>query len=367
MRHISEDASDFLTKLVPFVDRDGARNLTEISKQLSIPYTTLRTRMVNLNERGIVVAAVPDVEKIGLERVRASFYLTAGEKDLKPIFGGLHQSAGLRSYARSMIDQEIDCEFAIPKGTFEELSALLSKLEEMRLIQGFRTRRLIWKEILMLKTQFFDYSKGEWDVDFSRLTGDPSVRIPVMSEPVRFDYSDLVMIKDLEMDSWLKTVELAKKANLEVGDAIYHLNKHVLGKKLIKTFRLRWNGRKEAWLKHSIIGATFVFKEIPEENARHAISVLTSSPFTWSHMRMEDGTYLAEALFPISQFQEAIQFISNQLRTVNLQPRFYMKDWSCVSTFTIPYMLYNRERHAWDFGAERALQYTLQMINTYSK
>ncbi len=364
MRHISENASDFLTKLLPFVENDGARNLTEVSRHLSIPYTTLRTRMMNLKERGISVLAVPDLEKLGLERIRASFYFICAESELKPIFSALHKNAGLRSYARSLIDQEIDCEFAIPKGSSSELDNLFSKLEELRLVQKFRMRHLLWKEILMLKTESFDYSKGEWDVDFTRITGDPSFNIPIMSEPSRFDYNDLILIKNLELDSWLKTVELARKMKLEVGDAIYHLNKHVFGGRLIKTFRLRWNGRKDAWLKHSILGVTFVFDEISDEDTRHAISVLTSNPFTWSHLRMEDGTYLSEAMIPISQFLEDIQFLSKQLRKAHLQPRFFMKDWSCASTYTIPYMLYNAEKHSWELNAEKALESTMQMVNT---
>jgi hypothetical protein len=364
LRHISENASDFLTKLVPFVENDGARNLTEVSRHLSIPYTTLRTRMMNLKGRGISVVAVPDVEKLGLERIRASFFLACLDTEVKPIFRALHQKAGLRSYARSLIDQEIDCEFAIPKGRLSELGKLFSKLEELKLVQKFRIHRPLWKEVLMLKTESFDYSKGEWDVDFSRITGDPSVRIPIMSAPTRFDYNDLILIKNLELDSWLKTVELARKTKLGVGDAIYHLNRHVFGKKLIKHFRLCWDGRKDAWLKHSILGVTLVFDEISDEDAREAISVLTSNPFTWSHMRMEDGTYLSEAMIPISQFLEDIQFLSKQLRKVHLQPKFYMKDWSSVSTYTIPYMLYNRVNRAWKFNAEKALESTMQMVNS---
>jgi DNA-binding Lrp family transcriptional regulator len=366
MRTISEDASDFLTRLVPFVESDGARNLNQISRDLPIPYQTLRKRMMNLKERGIVVASVPDVEKIGLERIRASFYLTSPEKEVKALFGGLHQSAGLRSYARAMISQKFDCEFAIPRRTLDQLSTLLGSLEEMKLIRGVKLQRLVWKEILMLKTQFFDYAKGEWDVDFTRLSGDPSVEIPAMSEPVRFDYPDLLMIRDLEVDSWIKTVEMARKAGLSFGDAVYHLNNHVLARKLIKSFRLRWNGRKEAWLKHSIMGTLFEFKEMTDEKARHAMSIMTSNPFTWSHMRTENGNYLVEALFPVSVFQDAIQYVSSQLRSVGLRPRLYIKDWSCVSTFTIPYTLYNKERAAWDFNSEHALEYTLQMIKTYS-
>ncbi|MHB8567745.1 MAG: hypothetical protein ACYC9U_11690 [Nitrososphaerales archaeon] len=365
MRPASDDTSQFLTTLIPYVESDGARNLNRISRDLSIPYQTLRARMMRLKDEGMAIVAVPDIEKLGLERIRVSFKLSPSMKDVTPFFGALHQSSGLRSYARSMINRIFDCEFSIPRGTIGELEKLLQKLEGMKSIQKAELRKLLWKDVLMVKTQFYDYSKNEWDVDFSTLSGDPSILIPSISTTERFDFTDLLMIKELELDTWIKTVDLAKKCSVADRDAAYHLNKHIFGRKLINSFRFRWVGTKESWLKHSIIPATYVFKEISDESARHAMSVLTSVPFTWSHMRAEDGTYMAEVMFPVSQFSETVQHISNQLGYLDLTPEVYMKDWSCLSTFTIPYMLYDKDNCAWDFEAERAMEYVLQMIKTY--
>ncbi|MHB8566050.1 MAG: hypothetical protein ACYC7D_15255 [Nitrososphaerales archaeon] len=368
MRALQDDPSEFLSRLLPYVDSDGARNLYAISRELSIPYQTLRHRMMRLKEQGITITPITDTEKLGLERVRVSFKLQPSAKDVRALFGGLHQSAGLRSYSRSMNNHLFDCEFTIPRGSVEELRRLLRKLEEMKLIQNVESMKLVWKDILMLKTRFYDYSRNEWDVDFSTLTGDPaSINVPETSDnaPAPFDYTDLLMIKELQMDAWIKTVEIAKKIGMHSPDAAYHLNRHVFGRKLIKSFRLRWNGTKEAWLKHSIIVATYIFKEISDESTRHAMSVITSTPFTWSHMAGEDGTYMAEVAFPVSKFSENVQYISNQLRILDLTPEILLKDWSCSSTYTIPYMLYDKERSAWNFDADNAIEYALHMIKTY--
>jgi hypothetical protein len=368
LRTISEDASDFLARLIPFVESDGARNLNQISRDMPIPYMTLRKRILKLREKGFAVDTIPDVDKLGLERIRASFELSSSfEKDIRALFGGLHQSAGLRSYFRHLVKNNFDCEFSIPQGTRVELEELLRKLEDMGIISDWRLRKILWKDFLMLKAQFYDFSRGEWDVDFSTLVGDPStVQIPTKNSQEHFDYPDLLMLKDLELDTWMKTVDLAKRAKLGLPDAAYHLNRHVFGKKLIKCFRFRWIGTKDAWLKHSIVSSTFVFNGISDENTRHAMSILTSLPFTWSHLRTEDGTYMAEVMIPTPKFSETMQFISTQLRSLELKPDFLMKDWSCSSTFTIPYLLYNRENSSWQFDSEYALRYTLQMIKTFS-
>jgi DNA-binding Lrp family transcriptional regulator len=361
------DAADFPTKIVPYVELDGARNMNRISRELSIPYQTLRSRLMNLKEDGIVVQPIADYDRLGLERSRVFFKLSPSLKETKAFFGGLHQSAGLKLYARSMDCHTFDCEFALPQGSIRELERLLAKLEETGLVRSVEVRKMLWKDYLMLKTEFYDYSKRQWDVDFSRLAGNPSkVELPKRSETVQFDYNDLFVIKELEMDCWAKLVDIAKKANVAVGDMAYHFNRHVFEKKLIKYFRLKWNGTKEAWLKHSIVFNTYIFKGISDEHARHAMSILTSTPFSWAHMRMEDGTYMAEVVLPLSQYPEGRQYISTQLRALDLAPEVLEKDWSCLSTYTIPYMLYSREREAWQFNADDAIEYTLQMIKTYS-
>lgn len=365
MRPSRDNTAEFLQKLTPYVDSDGGRNLNRISHSLSIPYQTLRFRMMHLKDEGIGVLPVVDTAKLGLEKVRVSFKLSPSMKE-KPFFGGLHQSAGLRYYCRGMLTGVLDTEFNIPGRSLGELRSLLQKLEELKIIQSVKVRRLIWKDILMLKTEFFDYSKAEWDVDFSSLAGDPSVKIPPISSPVHFDYTDLLIIKELELDPWVKIVDLAKKMNSLDREVAYHLNKHVFGNSLISSFRFRWVGTKDAWSKHSIIGTTFFFNEISNEKARHAMSVLTSTPFTWSHMRGEDGTYIVEALYPISQFSETTQYISSKLRALDLYPEVAIPDWSCVSSYTIPYMLYNADSAKWELEAERALEYVLQMVKTYS-
>ena len=341
--------------------------MNEMSRELDIPYQTLRWRMLNLKELGLSVLPIVDVEKLGLEKVRVFFELTADTDNVKPLFGGLHQSAGLRSYARSMYNQIFDCEFAIPRESFGELSKLLDKLTELKIVRDAKAYRLHWRDVLMLKTEFYDYNRNEWDIDFSKLTSDPSIQMPERNAPVDFDYTDLLMIKDLELDPWIKTVDLASKHDLNVVTASYHINNHVFEKKLIKSFRLRWIGSKEAWLKHSIIYKTFVFNGISPETSRHAMSVFTSLPFTWAHMLADDSSYIAEVTLPVSQYSEATQYISSKLRKIGLTPSEVLeKDWSCLSTYTIPYMMYNKDSFSWDLNSERALQYILQMIESYS-
>ncbi len=370
MKPPSDDLSKFLLAIVPFVELDGARNLNEISRKQSIPYQTLRTRMNLLADDGFSVAVAPDFDKLGLERVKVFLELSPfTAKNPMAFFSILDYCAGLRSCAKSMYLGSFDCEFTIPTGTLVELKKFLQRLEQLEILRILELDKILWREVLMLQAQFYDYSKKQWDVDFSRLSersNSEKSLLPTEKESTRFDHYDLYMLKELEKQPWIKTVELARQLNVDPSHAAYHLNEHVFGKKLIKNFRLRWEGSKEArYLKHSIIHQSYFFKKISWEDAQSAMSVFTSLPFTWSQLMTEDGTYSAEVTFPLANYAEATQYLSKELLARNLKPSLILqKDWSCLATFTIPYKLFDRENSRWAFNAERALEYTLPMIKS---
>ncbi len=350
--------------MAPYVAEDGARNLNRVSRELGIPYQTLRFRMMRLKKQGIGILPLISAESLGLERIRASLSLSKDVRDPQTFFGGLHQTAGLHYFARSMIAQDFDCEFMIPASSKPELARLLDALEEMGLVKEVTLRRLDWKEILMMKTEFYDYEQEQWDVDFSSLSSDPSIKIPSRNPSDNYDHTDLLIIKSLQADPWVKVVDLAKEFKMTEGDVSYHMNRHVFGRQQVPGFRMRWLGTADAWSKHSILAITAVFKELSEESCRRAMAIITSNPFAWNHMRAEDGTYISELLVPTPQIPETFQHLSDNFRSMELKPQLLHADWACSGTATIPYLMHDNQL-GWTFNAEHSLAYMLQMLQTY--
>jgi hypothetical protein len=93
-------------------------------------------------------------------------------KDAQAFFAALDGSAGIRSLLEVIV------------------------LQKMKLIKNIEASKLRWRDVLTLKTQFYDYSKKEWDVDFSKLRSDPSRLISQKTSDIesRFDFSDLLII-----------------------------------------------------------------------------------------------------------------------------------------------------------------------------
>ena len=366
MRTPSDDVKLFLSKMTPYISADGARNLNKVSRELDIPYQTLRFRMLRLAKQGIGILPLVSAESLGLERIRASMRISKDVKDPQSFFTGLHQTAGLHYFARTMFEQDFDSEFMIPAGTRLELTRLLNGLQEMGVVKDFVLRRLDWKEILMMKTELYDYEQEQWDVDYSSIASDPSMKLPSPNPSDRFDHVDLLIVKSLQLDPWVKVVDLAKKFNMTEGDVSYHVNRHVFGRRQVPGFRLRWVGTKEAWSKHSILGITTVFKDLTEESFRRAMAIVTSNPFAWNHMRAEDGTYISELLVPTPQIPETFQHLSDGLRSMDLKPQIMNVDWACSNSFTIPYMMHD-EQLGWTFNAEKSLASVLQTLQSFQK
>jgi DNA-binding Lrp family transcriptional regulator len=366
LRPARDDVRRFLTRLAPYVESEGARNLNRISRELTIPYPTLRFRMMRLKDQGISIVPAIEAQKLGLERIRVQFSISNEVTNYKAFFGGLYQAAGLHYYARTLLSQVFDSEFMVPSALTDELRKLLKALEEMKIIYNSKMRKLLWKEVIMMKTQFYDYENGEWDVDFPRLVGNPSMFSYAAAQVEKIDHHDLSIVKALQIDPWANLNEIAKELGITDSDVAYHLGRHVFGRKLVSGFRLKWIGTRNAWAKHSIGMFTLVFPECSNEDSRHAMSVITSIPFAWNHMRAEDGTYLAELLVPTSQIPDTMHYLSENLRSVGISPEAMYVDWTCVSNYTIPYQMHDKER-GWVMNAERSLGHVLQMIEAYKE
>ncbi len=373
MRIPADDVTEFLSRLSPFVDKDGARNLNKISEELGIPYQTLRFRMGRLKEQGISITPVIEPTRFGLSRFRVGFEVSPDLTNYSSFFGGLHQSAGLHFYARSLSTHAFDSEFMIPPEREGELSKLLRALEEMGFIENVRMRRLLWKEILGMKTKYYDYVNHMWDIDFSRLIADPSdyraspgVESAASLEHNKYDHIDLQIVKSLQIDPWTKSVDISKKLNLTDSDISYHMRNHVFGSKMISGFKFMWIGSSDSWAKHSVIPIMYFFDSLSEESARHAMSIFTACPFTWNHMVTNEGEYIAELIIPVSQMSETIRYLANGLRPLKLRPsEMSYPDWFCSLNYTIPYLMH-RADSGWQFEAERSLGYVIQMIREHA-
>ncbi len=259
----------------------------------------------------------------------------------------------------------------VPKGKEGELYKLLNSLQELSFLDNVVMRPIQWKEVLMMKTEYYDYSNGEWDVDFSRLrastsSGDYSASAEEQGTSEKnFDHVDVMIIKSLQLDSQAKSVELSKKLNVTDSDVSYHMNKHVIARKLIPSFRLKWTGSKDAWLKHTIIMMTYKFTNLSDDLLRHAISIMTSVPFTFNHLRTRDGAYFVELSVPIGYLAETMKYLSDNLRQMKLKPdEIIYPDWSATMNYTIPYHMHE-EKTGWHFDAETSLGLILQMVKSY--
>lgn len=369
-----DDFQQFLNRMVRYIEEDGARNVRKIAMDLDIPYQTAWFRLNRLNEKGLSIVPVVDVAKLGLSRFRVTLRLSDVIQDVYSFMKALHYAAGLHYFARSLVDHGFDCEFMVPGDKKSELEHLIRSLSEMRLVHEISLHEIKWKEMFMMKTEYYDYLNGEWTVDFSHLRTNVNPSHNIESDTSfsstdrrEVDHLDLMIIRALQMNPQVKSADIAATLHRTDSDIAYHLNKHIIGTKLVPSFRLKWTGTKDAWAKHSVVMMTYVFRKISDESLRHAMAIFSSVPFTWNHLRTLDDGYHSELLIPIGYLSETMKYLSDNLRKLRITPdRIFYPDWSCYMNYTIPYFMHDAES-GWNFASEKNLAQMLQVVKPFSK
>jgi DNA-binding Lrp family transcriptional regulator len=350
----SKDTKEsFLSKIKPFVERDGARNVAEIARGLRIPYQTVLFRIKKLYERGITIHGSVDLNKLKLGRIFVSFRLSPDlEKSKEDFFSSLNESSYLTYVARYQVERRFITEFSVPFGHFPQFKRLLRDLEGTGLIYDVQVDELAWRQPLMMRAEYYDNEHGEWDVDWSGLLDVPFHQFPSVSEPESFDKLDLLIIKELQLDVRQPLKSIARKIRAEALEVFRHYHNHVLGKKLIQAFLLRWIGTEQSWSKHGIILVNLSFLNA---DARKVAPIVLKIPFVTSHSLSVDGKlYMCQLAVPINQLTDTLRYLTDSnLPIENNEHVFHFIDWNFARSYVIPYPCYTEE--GWSFDATEAM------------
>jgi DNA-binding Lrp family transcriptional regulator len=351
--------NSFLTRLLPFIERNGGRNVAEVARGLGIPYQTALFRIKKLYERGITIHGSVDPNKLKLGRMLVSFRLsTKLENTKKEFFSSLNEVSYLTYVGRYQVEPRFVTEFSVPFDHYVEFRRMLSQLEEMGLIEDVQLFELSWRQNITMRAEYYDYENNEWDVDWSSLRDVPFHQFPSPSEPTEFDKVDLLILKELQLDVRQSLKSIARKANVSHMDLFRHYRNHVLGRNLVQTFVLRWVGTKQAWSKHGIILANLCFLNT---DARKVAPVVLRLPFLTSHALSVDGRlYICDLAIPINQLSSTLRYLTDANLPITDDHVLHFLDWNFAMGYVLPYHTYTDE--GWSFDATSAIGRIVQAL-----
>lgn len=335
----------------------GPRNVSRVSRELQIPAETLRKRIKRIYLKtflrfhvnvchsnlglvtGIVFAeAIPGYENALLDALKINDFWTF----LCRGYGMFEGCFGI---------------FPIPKerrGQFEKFINEIRGLGLTRRIQVFWTS--FFHPTLSL-CKWFDKTTKSWIFDWKRWVQEVKSAnvnslhfLETSDVSIKADETDVLLIKELEKDATISLKKLAEKIGISAQLASYHFHKHVLGRKLLESFRITifYFGENSEF-------SYFLFKFTESEKLANFASTLLDKPFvkTLGKIMGENKLY-ACLYFPKTEFRQFLEVLSQLIMDGFLESyQYIIQDLNNSAREIIPFQcfkegkwMYNHERYA---------------------
>jgi DNA-binding Lrp family transcriptional regulator len=210
-----------------------------------------------------------------------------------------------------------------------------------------------------MRAKFYDFDTGRWDFDWSD-PGKPEVWEYKPSARSRFDYTDLLIVKELRIDATKPIKEMAERFGISYKKLAWHYNTHVKQRRLIRGYTLNWMGtrydfrlEKALHRKHRYFRVDLLAENLSETERMELMSKTNALPFLWAEMGGQ--SYWAQFAFPIDNIVEAYQYMTDTVEPIKDKARLIVMDQTNALSFTISYKLFDEQRKMWTFDQGQIL------------
>jgi hypothetical protein len=356
----TEQANASTAQLAELITQIGPE-IPEIARRLGQFKESVRYRYnEKILGRGIAVQAAIDHEKLGLKRVVFIVEFAAEyERYAQSILIAMGDLCYVAGFERTMPEGSYMVNASVPEEFVGQYSDFLRALEEKGLFRCVKILAFDWFRTVPMRAKFYDFDTGRWDFDWSN-PGKPGVWNYKPSERSRFDYTDLLIVKELRIDATKPIKEMGEKFGIGYKKLAWHYNTHVKPRLLVRGYALNWMGtrydfklEKALHRKHKYFRVDLVAEDLSETERMELMSKTNALPFLWTEMG--GRSYWAQFAFPVDNIVEAYQYLTNAIEPIKDRARMIVMDQTNALSFTISYRLYDERRRAWTFDQEQLL------------
>jgi hypothetical protein len=343
-----------LVKLLAEVGPD----VPEISRRLGQFKESVRYRYKEkILNKGFSVQANVDHEKLGLRRVIVVLdFADQYKKFSQSILASMNELCYLVSFAKTMPGGYYIANFSAPREFVGELKLFLGALKEKGMFSRLDVVDFDWIRFVPMKSEFYDFDTGRWDFDWKAQTASDFNSAQYMpSSPVKFDFVDLLLIKELQMDANKSLKEISDKIRVNYKKLAWHYATHVMARRLLSGYRVNWMGtrydyavEKALHRQHKYFAIAMMVRGVTEYEAMSLRQAVDRLPFLWSEAAGEN--YFCEFSFPVDFVVEGLQFLTEVISAVKERTEIYVVDQSDAAGFTISYDKFNQARRKWEFN-----------------
>lgn len=333
-------------------------NVPEISRRLGQFKESVRYRYKEkILNKGFAVQAVVDHEKLGLRRVVVVLdFADEYRRFSQSILASMNELCFLVSFSRTMPRGYYIANFSAPNEFVDELKLFLNAMKEKGMFSRLDIVDFGWIRFAPMKSEFYDFDTGRWDFDWTAKTTSDFVSAHYMpSSPAKFDYVDLLLIKELQMDANKSLKEISDKLKVNYKKLAWHYTTHVMQRRLLSGYRVNWMGtrydyaiEKALHRQHRYFAVDLVVRGVTEHETMSLRQAVDRLPFLWSEAVGEN--YFCEFAFPVDFVVEGLQYLTEAISGVKERTEIYTIDQSDAASFTISYNRFNQARKKWEFN-----------------
>jgi len=355
----SENVNARTVQLVKLLNEVGP-DVPEISRRLGQFKESVRYRYKEkILNKGFAVQAKVDHEKLGLRRVIVVLdFADQYRKFSESILASMNELCFLISFAKTMPRGYFVANFSAPREFVSELKLFLNAMKEKGMFSRLEIIEFDWIRIVPMKSEFYDFDTGRWDFDWTAKTnGDYGSAEYMPSSPAKFDYVDLLLMKELQMDANKSMKEISDKLNVNYKKLAWHYTTHVLARRLLSGYSVNWMGtrydygiEKALHRQHRYFAVALLVHGVTEYETMALRQAVDRIPFLWSEA---SGTnYFCEFAFPVDFVVEGLQYLTETISEVKERTEIFTIDQSEAATFTIPYSKFSQTHRKWEFNLE---------------
>jgi DNA-binding Lrp family transcriptional regulator len=369
-----ENVNSRTVQLVKLLTEVGP-DIPEISRRLGQFKESVRYRYKEkILNRGFAVQAAADQEKLGLKRlILVAEVAEPYVRYAQAIFSAMNELCYVVGFSRTLLGGEQIISVSAPVERVPEVRALFQSLKEQGLFSKLEILEFDWHRNAPMKAEYYDFDTGRWDFNWKKGGAeDFKSATYVPSRPIKFDYTDLLIIKEVQMDANKSLKEIADKLNVNYKKLAWHYSSHVLGHGMISGYTVNWMGtrydyslEKALHRQHRYFALDIYVRDVSEMELMRLRRDMDSVAFLWSEAGGRN--YFARLVLPVDNVVEGLQFIGSATSGVKDRLSIFPMDQTEALSFTISYKLFDPVSKKWTFSREDLVQrFTKLMIEIKS-
>jgi len=346
--------------IVETIKRVGPRNCSLISRLTGIPTETVRYKIrEQLVKKGFRIHAAIDFNKLGLERRWAILHFSDEHRRIAPLILNTLSNIGFLTYYARVIPQGYYVSiFSVPLRRKVEHRRFMNGLVKLGILDSYEVFEIPFLSYLSMRTEFYDFGAGCWRVDWREVDRlEVSIKEtmdPPYEEPLA-DKKDILILKELQIDSMVSIAEIARRIRLPPKTVRYHFTNHVLRRMLITGYIIGWYGAVKGPKWESLLCMAIEVRGLTKAQLTAVQKVFRKLPFIlFDAYPAEHNFYLAYLTLPIHEYVNILRYLSENLPQSG-DVRVHLIDLSHARSFTIPYRSFI-EGEGWVFNHRRSLQ-----------